>query len=73
MKKKFTLENLECAHCAAKMEEAIKKIEGVNSASISFMTQKLTIDADDGTFDEIMKKAAEACRKIEPDCMIKGI
>ncbi len=73
MKRKFTLENLECAHCAAKMEEAIKKLEGVNSASASFITQKLIIDAEDGRFDEILKKAAEICRKIEPDCTIKGI
>lgn len=71
MKKKYSLENLECAHCAAKMEEAIKKIDGVNDASVSFMMQKLTIDAEDSVFDEVLKKAAEACRKIEPDCVIK--
>ena len=71
MKKKFTFENLECAHCAAKMEDAIKKIDGVNDASVSFMMQKLTIDAEDSVFDEVLKKAAEACRKIEPDCVIK--
>ncbi len=71
MKKKYSLENLECAHCAAKMEDAIKKIDGVNDASVSFMMQKLTIDAEDSVFDEVLKKAAEACRKIEPDCVIK--
>ncbi len=70
MKKVFGLEELDCANCAAKMEEAIKKIDGVTSASVSFMTQKLTIEADDGTFDEIMKKAVKACKKIEPDCRI---
>lgn len=70
MKKKFKLENLECAHCAAKMEEAINKIPGVNEANISFMTLKLTIDADDDRFDEIMKEAAAACAKVEPDCKI---
>lgn len=70
MKKKFKLENLDCAHCAAKMEEAINKISGVNEASISFMTLKLTIDADDDRFDEIMKEAATACAKVEPDCKI---
>lgn len=70
MKKKFKLENLDCAHCAAKMEEAINKIPGVNEASISFMTLKLTIDADDDRFDEIMKEAAAACAKVEPDCKI---
>lgn len=70
MKKKFKLQDLDCANCAAKMEEAIKKIPGVNDASVSFMTQKLTIDAEDGQFDEIMKKAVEACAKVEPDCKI---
>ena len=55
MKKKFKLQDLDCANCAAKMEEAIKKIEGVSDATVSFMTQKMTIEADDGRFDEIMK------------------
>ena len=55
MKKKFKLEDLDCANCAAKMEEAIKKIPGVNDANVSFMTQKMTIDAEDERFEEIMK------------------
>ena len=71
MKKTFALEDLDCAVCAAKMEEAIKKIDGVNDAAVSFMTQKMTVDADDDKFDEIMKKVIKACRKIEPDCRIK--
>ena len=54
MKKKFKLEDLDCANCAAKMEESIKKIDGVNDAVVSFMTQKMTVDADDARFDEIM-------------------
>lgn len=70
MKKIFKLNELDCANCGAKMENAIRKIEGVNSASVNFMSQKLTVDADDALFDEIMKKAAEICRKIEPDCEI---
>lgn len=70
MKKKFKMENLDCAHCAAKMEEKIKKIDGVNDASISFMTQKLVIDADDARFDEIMKEVVENVSKVEPDCRI---
>ena len=55
MKKKFKLEDLDCANCAAKMEEAIKKIEGVNDANVSFMTQKMMVDAVDDKFDDIMK------------------
>ncbi|MCC8024573.1 MAG: cation transporter [Clostridium sp.] len=70
MKKKFKLQDLDCANCAAKMEDAIKKIEGVADASVSFMTQKLTIEADDSRFDEIMKNVVDVCRKVEPDCVI---
>lgn len=70
MKKRFDMENLDCANCAARMEEGIKKIEGVNDAKVSFMTQKLVIDADEDRFDEILKKAVEVCRRVEPDCTI---
>ena len=70
MKKKFKLQDLDCANCAAKMEEAIKKIEGVSDATVSFMTQKMTIEADDSRFDEIMKELVSVCRKVEPDCVI---
>ncbi len=70
MKKKFKLTDLECANCAAKMEDAIKKLDGVNDASVSFMMQKMTIDADDARFDEIMKEVVEVCKKVEPDCII---
>ncbi|MBQ2939759.1 MAG: heavy-metal-associated domain-containing protein [Clostridia bacterium] len=70
MKKTYRLEELDCAHCAAKMEEAIRKLSGVTGASISFMTQKLTLEAEDEKFDEILQQAAKICRKIEPDCRI---
>ena len=70
MKKRYRLENLDCANCAAKMEAAIQKIPGVEEASISFMTQKLTIVADEARMDEILKEAAAACRRVEPDCTI---
>ena len=70
MKKKFKLTELDCANCATKMEDAIKKLDGVNDASVSFMMQKMTIDADDARFDEIMKEVVEVCKKVEPDCII---
>lgn len=70
MKKKFKLTDLDCANCAAKIEDAIKKLDGVNDASVSFMMQKMTIDADDARFDEIMKEVVEVCKKVEPDCII---
>ena len=70
MKKKFKLEDLDCANCAAKMEEAIKKIEGVNDANVSFMTQKMMVDAVDDKFDDIMKEVVKVCEKVEQDCKI---
>lgn len=70
MKKTFKLRDLDCANCAAKMENAIRKLDGVNNATISFMTQKLTLDADDARFDEILQQAAKLCKKVEPDCTI---
>lgn len=71
MKKKYNLTDLDCANCAAKMEDAIKKIDGVNNATVSFMAQKLTIDADNSRFDSIMKEVVNVCRKVEPDCVIE--
>ena len=70
MKKRFKLTDLDCANCAAKMEEAIKKIDGVNDATVSFMAQKMTVDAEDERFDDIMKEIVAVCKKVEPDCII---
>ena len=70
MKKTYKLTDLDCANCAAKMENAIKKIDGVTEASVSFLTQKLTVEAEDGRFEEIMKQVVKACKKVEPDCVI---
>ena len=70
MKKRYNLTDLDCANCAAKMETAIKKLDGVKDATVSFMTQKLTIEADDARFDDIMKEVVAVCRKVEPDCII---
>lgn len=71
MKKTFMLEDLDCAHCAAKMEDAINKLEGVNKATVNFLTQKMTVDAVDDRFDEIMQEIVKVCKKVEPDCEIK--
>ena len=70
MKKKCDRIDLDCANCAAKMENAIKKIDGVADASVSFMAQKMTVEADDARFDDIMKQIVKACKKVEPDCEI---
>ena len=71
MKKRYNLVDLDCANCAAKMEEAIKKIDGVHSATVSFLTQKMTVDADDARFEEIMDEVVAVCKKVEPDCEIE--
>ena len=70
MKKTFIMRDLDCANCAAKMERAINKIDGVNQATISFMTQKLIIDADEARFEEIMEQVVKACKKVESGCEI---
>ena len=66
----FKLIDLDCANCAAKMETAIQKIDGVTDASVSFLTQKMTIEAEESRFDGIMKQVVKACKKVEPDCEI---
>ncbi|WP_165046080.1 cation transporter [Adlercreutzia sp. ZJ138] len=70
MRKTFKLNDLDCANCAAKMQEVIGKIDGVTSANVNFMMQKLTIDADSERFDAIVDAAQAAISKIEPDCTI---
>ena len=70
MKKTFKMENLDCANCASKMENAIKKLEGVNNAAVNFMSQKLMIEAADGDFNQILSDVIKICAKIEPDCRI---
>ena len=68
MKKTFKLQDLDCANCAAKMEAAIRKIDGVKAANISFMTQRLVLEAEDERFEEILQSAVKAVAKIEPEC-----
>ncbi len=70
MKKTYKLENLECAHCAAKMETAIGKMPDVASCSISFMTQKMTIETEEDKLNSVLDDAQKAIRKIERNCKI---
>lgn len=70
MKKKFRVEGVDCADCAAKMEEGIKKIDGVKSAKINFLTEKLTIEADDMKFDQIIKLAETEMDKVDSGARI---
>ncbi len=71
MKKSFKLVDLDCANCAQKMEDAIKKIDGVQDANVSFLMQKMTLTADDDRFDEIVQEVVKVCNRVEPDCEIK--
>ncbi len=70
MKKTIKMADLDCANCAAKMEEAIKKIDGVNDAKLSFLTEKLKLDAVDEKFEDILDEIEVVIRKIEKDAKI---
>ncbi len=71
MKKIFVIEDLDCANCAQKMEDGIRRIEGVSACTVSFFTQKLTLEADDDRFDSIVKQVIKLLKRIEPDCRIR--
>ena len=71
MKKVIAMQDLDCANCAAKMEQSIKKIDGVTSVTINFMTQKMILEVADGSFDEVIAKIKAEIKKIEPDCKLK--
>ena len=70
MKRKFKCE-IDCAACAAKVEDAIKKIDGVTDAKVNFLMQKFTLEAEDDKFNEILKTAIETGKKIEPDFSVE--
>lgn len=70
MKKKFKCD-IDCANCAAKVEDAVKKIDGVHDAKVNFMMQKFTLDADDERFDAILDEAIATGKKIEPDFSVE--
>lgn len=69
MKKKFKCE-VDCAACAAKMEAAIKKVEGVEDATVNFLLQKLTLTAAEENFDAVLQNAIKAAKRVEPDVVI---
>lgn len=70
MKKVFKLEELDCAHCAQKMEDGIRKLDGVINVQVNFLSQKLTLEAADEKFDNILREAKKIIKKIEPDCAL---
>lgn len=70
MKKVFILEDLCCANCAQKIEDAVLKVEGITSASVAFLTQKLKFEYEDDKEQEILDKVRAIVKKIEPDVTI---
>ncbi|MDY2880805.1 MAG: heavy metal-associated domain-containing protein [Candidatus Borkfalkiaceae bacterium] len=73
MKKIVRIENLDCANCAAKLERAVAKIEGVKSVSVAFMTAKMTLEVEDGTAEKTFAVIRETAAKLEPDWKLIGI
>ena len=73
MKKVFRLEGLDCAHCAAKIEERVSKLEGVKSVVINFMTTKMTLESVDENIGDIVEKVKKLINEVEPDVnMVKA-
>lgn len=67
MKKTIKLQDLDCANCAAKIETAISKLEGVDSVRVSFLSQRMVLEAPDDLFEEVLATAKKTAKKIEPD------
>ncbi len=70
MKKVIRLQDLDCANCAAKMENNIRKINGVQNVSVDFMMQKMVLECNDECYNDILREVKNVCRKIEPDCKL---
>jgi copper chaperone CopZ len=70
MTKTFKMQDLDCANCARKMEDAIRKLDGVEEVHVNFLTQKMILTADDARFDEIVKEAVKQIRRVDPDCSV---
>ena len=70
MKKIIRIEELCCAHCASKIEAQVQKLEGVSFASLNFLTQKMTLEGEDGKMPAILEEVVKICKKVEPDCQV---
>ena len=70
MKKEFKLAEIDCANCARELQEGLAKLEGVTSVSVNFMTQKLTLEAADAEFDDVLQRVIDYTEEAEPDCEI---
>lgn len=70
MKKTFKITDVDCANCARKMQETICRLDGVTGCTISFLTQKLTLEAEDARFDDILKQAVKCVKRVDPDAEV---
>ena len=70
MKKSFKLDEIDCANCARELQEGIAKLDGVESVSVNYMLQKLTLEAADDQFDEVLDRVVDYTADVEPDCEI---
>ncbi len=71
MKKVMKLQDLDCANCAAKIENAVKKLEGVTSVKVNFLSQKMELEAPDDRYEFVLDEAKKIIKKIEPDVIVK--
>ena len=70
MTKTYKLQDLDCANCARKMEDAIRKLEGVTEIHVNFLTKKMILTADDARFEDIVKEALKCIHRVDPDCQV---
>lgn len=70
MTKTYKMQDLDCANCARKMEDAIRKLEGVTEVHVNFLTQKMILTADEARFEEIVREAVKCIRRVDPDCQV---
>ena len=70
MRKSYKLDEIDCANCARKLQDALAKVEGVDDVSVNFMTQKLTLAAADDAFDDVLGRVVSLVADLEPDCEV---
>ena len=72
MKKAFKIRELDCAHCAQELEEAASKVAGVNKVRINFLSERMTLDAEDARFDAVLDEIKKIVKTIEPDAVLEA-
>ena len=73
MKKKYKLDEVDCANCALKLENAISEVDGVTGVKVNYMMQKMTLEADEASFDAVEKQVLALCRRMEPDMDVTAV